>query len=229
MGRPTAEWAPDTYDPAQPSNQAQRIESFARTDTRATSTWSGKERRKFPRQPCRIEAVVSTEDSSVRLPGRVTDISLGGCYVEMLSPLPEGTGIEIAMNPGESVIHALGQVITTQMGLGMGIVFTAVSPEDYEKLRKLAPPAEEERRHVVVPLRAPSRTPADSRRSVHPPIASSPIPVAVPSALPAESRSDSPAALAQALDAIVHVLVRKGVLTFEELTRELEILKTAKR
>jgi hypothetical protein len=133
------------------------------------------------------------------------------------------------MNPGETVIHALGQVVTSQMGLGMGVVFTAVSPEDHEKLRKLAPPAEEERRHVVVPLRAPSRAAADAKRSAPPPIASSPIPIAIPPALPAESHPDSPSALAQALDAVVRVLVRKGVFTFEELSREFENIKASKR
>jgi PilZ domain-containing protein len=227
---PLPEWTPDTYDPnhAQPAN-AQQPRSFQSSDNRADSGWPAKERRKNPRQPCRIEALVSTEDSSIRLPGRVTDISLGGCYVEMLSPLPKGSPIEIAMNPGETVIHALGQVVTSQMGLGMGVVFTAVSPEDYEKLRKLAPPAEEERRHVVVPLRAPSRGVADAKRFALPAIASSPIPVAIPPPLPAESHPDSPTALAQALDAVVRVLVRKGILTFEELSREFENIKASKR
>lgn len=111
----------------------------------------------------------------------------------------------------------------------MGIVFTAVSPEDYEKLRKLAPPVEEERRHVVVPLRAPSRTPAEGRRSAPPPIASSPIPVSIPPAVPAESHAEIPPAVVEALQAVVRVLVRKGIFTFEELSHELESLKTAKR
>jgi len=195
---PLPEWAPDTYDPNQPQppNSQQQPNFFQPPANRAASNWPAKERRKYPRQPCRIEAVVSTEDSSVRLPGRVTDLSLGGCYVEMLSPLPERSLIEISMNPGDTVIHALGQVQTSQMGLGMGVSFTAVSPEDHEKLRKLAPPAEEERRHVVVPLRAPSRAAANTKRSAPSLIASSPIPVAIPPTLPAESHPDSPTALA---------------------------------
>jgi hypothetical protein len=228
---PMPEWAPDTYDPnhIQSPNAQPPPQSLQPADNCAASSWPTNERRKYPRQTCRIEAVVSTEDSSVRLPGRVTDISLNGCYVEMLSPLPEGSHIEISMNPGDTVIHALGQIQTSQMGLGMGVIFTAVSPEDHEKLRKLAPPAEEERRHVVVPLRAPSRAAADAKRSAPPPIASSPIPVAVPPELPAESHPESPTALAQALDAVVRVLVRKGVLTFEELSREFENIKASKR
>ena len=44
------------------------------------------------------------------------------------------------MNPSNVTLHLHGQVRTSQSGMGMGISFTGLTPEDFEKLRKLAPP-----------------------------------------------------------------------------------------
>lgn len=54
------------------------------------------------------------------------------------------------------------------------------------------------------------RAVADAKHPAPPPIASSPIPVAIPPVLPAESHSDSPTVLAQALDAVVVFLCEKA-------------------
>lgn len=42
--------------------------------------------------------------------------------------------VELALDTSQGAIHARGRVVAAQTGMGMGIAFTAVSPEDFEKL-----------------------------------------------------------------------------------------------
>jgi len=144
----------------------------------------------------------------------VTDISLGGCYVEMLSPLPVDTFVDIAISPGDATLQLSGRVRSSQPNFGMGVSFTGMRPQDFEVLRKLAPPT----------LAAPE-----------PSKQASPPPAAAPPAPAKESHSyastdfdsiDLPTN-AEALAAAVRVLIRKGVLTRAEVMEELEKLKVA--
>jgi hypothetical protein len=122
---PPRTWDADTY--GEPSGT--RV---------ATVPWSGEERRLFARRSCRIEAQVSVPGSSVGLPGKVTDISLGGCYVEMLAPLPVHTMVELVLTAGDTTLRFFGKVRSSQTGLGMGVTFASMSPGDFEKLRKFS-------------------------------------------------------------------------------------------
>ncbi len=99
----------------------------------AKVSWNGEERRLFGRRSCRIEAQVSIPGSSVSLPGKVTDISLGGCYVEMLAPLPVDTMVELELTAGDTAMRASGKVRASQMGLGMGVAFASMSPGAFRK------------------------------------------------------------------------------------------------
>lgn len=147
------EWEPDTYDPYAATAAPVFDQPVAiNGQNGAPPSWSGQNRRQFPRRTCRIEAQVTTLDRSVRLPGAVTDISLGGCYVEMLAPLPCDTEIELSLNTGDGTLRVSGAVRSSQMGMGMGVAFTGISPVDFERLRDFAP-------HVGSP-RQPAKTPA---------------------------------------------------------------------
>jgi len=213
---PVREWAPDTYEPpeAPPSFQEPQIASVA---THPPTAWGGRERRRFPRYQCRIEALVAPEGSSLRLPAKVTDISMSGCYVEMLSPLPVDSSIELILNSSETTLHAHGKVRISQPGMGMGVSFTALSPEDYENLRKFFPSSSD----TAQPAPAPSPPAA--------PVARHPAPRPAPAAAPPQQfpllvRPST----AEALEALVRILFRKGVLTSQELIEELESSKVAK-
>lgn len=218
-GVPPKEWAADTYDPANPAPPEPQP-----TESEATSTdeptWYGGERRQFPRKACRIEAQVSTDAGSVRLPGTATDISLGGCYVEMLAPLPVDTDVEIVLSPEGMKLEMSGKVRSSQTGMGMGIAFTGMRPADFEMLQRLAPvpakagAAQKSHGNEVPGPRSAAQTQnaAGSR------------PQARPLAPKMADASDFPAT-PEALQAIVRLLIRKGLLTRAELTEELEKLK----
>jgi hypothetical protein len=197
---PAATWDKDPYNevPATSSNAL---------------GWDGKERRLFGRRPCRIEAQVSIPGSLVRLDGKVTDVSLGGCYVEMLAPLPIDTSVELVLTTGDIVLRASGKVRSSQAGLGMGIAFTIFGPGEFEKLRRLAPPS------TAPGVSKPTEKP--SSPSKVPPSESNFAP-ALPSALHRLPTT------AQVLEAVIRILLRKNLFSREDLAMELETLQRLK-
>jgi len=212
------EWEPDTYDPS--AAEAAASQPVATEEhVSVPPPWTGVNRRKFPRRTCRIEAQVTTQDESVRLPGTVTDISLGGCYIEMLAPLPCDTEIQMSLNTGDATLNVSGTVRFSQMGMGMGVAFTGMGPVDFERLRDFAPP-------VTAP-------PQCTRVSSHPNMPPQPAPVSVPPGNRTVMAQKPPAnnlpTTAEALEAVVRVLFRRGLLTRVELAEELAKMKTVKR
>jgi hypothetical protein len=189
----------------------------------ATVPWSGEERRLFGRRSCRIEAQASIPGSSMSLPGKVTDISLGGCYVEMLAPLPVGTMVELALTAGDTILRASGKVRSSQMGLGMGVAFASMSPGDFEKLRKFSLAASGTPEIATLAGQAAQRLQptvqagsplAEAARSNHGSSLAAP-----PKHAPTT---------AEALEAVIRVLLRKGLLARDELTTELDRVKATK-
>src|SRR5580698_2265506 len=94
----------------------------------ASGAWPRHERRRFPRRTCILEGQIAGDGYSANI--RIADVSISGCYVEMLSPLPKGSAIEITLHLDEKMVRAKGDVVTSQVGFGMGIAFTWVAPED---------------------------------------------------------------------------------------------------
>src|SRR5271170_7598596 len=159
-GVPARGSEPDNYDPAKaeplPRRQSESAGAYA-----APASFGGDERRKFARHTCRIETQVISEDGSTGVPGTITDVSLGGCYVEMLSPLPVDSTIHLSLNPGSTTLHMSGKVRSSQVGLGMGVSFTGMGPEDFEKLWRFAPPTADS----PAPAKAAPVRPAPFRQS----------------------------------------------------------------
>jgi PilZ domain len=138
-GVPPKEWEADSYDPLHPDAQVRQPPppTSASSDS---GPWSGRERRQFVRHPCRMAAQIVLQNGALRMTATVTDLSLGGCYVEMLSPLPVDTFVDIALSPGDVTLQLSGRVRSSQNNFGMGVSFTGMRPQDFEILRKLAPP-----------------------------------------------------------------------------------------
>lgn len=210
------EWEADTYEPRAPAPAAPPLQASGYAGG-TSAGWTGGERRQFSRRACRIEAQVNIAGDSVQLPARVTDISLGGCYVEMLAPLPVDAMIELTLNPGDTTMHATGKVRSSQTGFGMGISFTGLNPEDFEKLRKFAPPAPGVPEAVTLPSTLPPAS--RSRGTASPPYVHSQAGRAAP---------QYQAAIPEAFEAIIRILLRKGLVTQAELSEELDKLKAMK-
>jgi DNA-binding response OmpR family regulator len=60
---------------------------------------------------------------------KLSDLSLGGCYVETESPFPERSGVVLVLKAGESEVEAEGMVRVMHPGFGMGIEFASRTAE----------------------------------------------------------------------------------------------------
>jgi hypothetical protein len=68
--------------------------------------------------------------------GKVSDLSQGGCFVEMPMPLLVHAKLEIALWLGETKLRLKGEAVSASPGFGMGVRFTNLSPENHELLRR---------------------------------------------------------------------------------------------
>jgi hypothetical protein len=207
-GVPPKEWEADSFDPQRPET-ASRQPPPAMSSSSDSGPWNGRERRQFVRHACRMAAQIILQNGTLRMTATITDISLGGCYVEMLSPLPVDTFVDIAISPDDRTIQLSGRVRSSQTNFGMGVSFTGMRPQDFEILRKLAPPTAENAEH---------------QRTVPPPSPQAPARAARASMAADFDSVDLPTT-PEALAAAVRVLIRKGVLTRADVMEELEKLK----
>lgn len=60
---------------------------------------------------------------------KLTDLSLGGCYVQTDAPFPERALIDFCLKTKELEVHTEGMVRVTHPGHGMGVEFPSRTPE----------------------------------------------------------------------------------------------------
>jgi hypothetical protein len=96
----------------------------------------GSERRRFPRYPFVADTQITEIASNTRLGGRISDLSMGGCFLDMVNPLPEGTEIRVTVNHASASFTAVGRVVFVFPNAGMGVVFTNVEEDQLAALRK---------------------------------------------------------------------------------------------
>jgi hypothetical protein len=105
------------------------------SDSMDNFSFADKDRRQSVRIKCSLSAELHPVAQSV-IWGKVSDLSLGGCFVEMPIPLPVHTKFDIALWLGEIKLRLKGEVVSTSPGFGMGVRFTTLSPENQELLRR---------------------------------------------------------------------------------------------
>lgn len=91
------------------------------------------ERRRMDRHLFTAAAEVAEITSGARFSTRTTDLSTGGCFVDTLSPFLVGTRVRVRAHREKQVFEALGTVVYSQTGLGMGIAFHNL-PREQETL-----------------------------------------------------------------------------------------------
>ena len=69
------------------------------------------------------------EEPLANSPCKLTDLSLGGCYIETGSPFPQGSTVDLCLKAASMEIHAEGLVRVMHPGQGMGIEFPARTEE----------------------------------------------------------------------------------------------------
>lgn len=62
--------------------------------------------------------------SGARLSTRAADLNQGGCYLDLLSPLPIGSNVRVRILSDGAELTCTGVVRDSQPGMGMGVAFT---------------------------------------------------------------------------------------------------------
>lgn len=115
-----------TNAPAQPSE----VKS-------SSSVSNAGNRRSELRFPCKIGAEVYRLGTSTPNRCTLSDISEGGCYVEMPTPLAGQSGVEILVRTTEMKFKIRGQVLATHPGFGMGVRFMFRDTAEREEILRL--------------------------------------------------------------------------------------------
>jgi len=68
---------------------------------------------------------------------KLTDLSLGGCYLQTEAPFPEGSLIDFCLKTKELEVHTDGMVRVTHPGHGMGVEFPSRTAEQREQVVKV--------------------------------------------------------------------------------------------
>jgi DNA-binding NarL/FixJ family response regulator len=94
-------------------------------------------RRAQTRYTCRVGAEVYRTGTSVPNHCCLTDLSSGGCYLEVSLPFPTRTSVEIVVRTHEMKLRLRGTVQASHPGYGMGVAFDTNNKEVRENVRKL--------------------------------------------------------------------------------------------
>jgi CheY-like chemotaxis protein len=95
------------------------------------------DRREQTRYACRVGAEVYRTGVAVPHHCSLTDLSPGGCYLEMPIPFPTKTPIEITVRTQDLKLRLRGTIQTSHPGYGMGVVFQLESKDQCGEVQKL--------------------------------------------------------------------------------------------
>jgi hypothetical protein len=100
--------------------------------------------RREPRYPFIAAAELMEENSGARMSSQISDLSLNGCYVDTINPLPDGTLVHLRIFTETHAFEAPATVVASQAFRGMGMKFREVQPRSAEVLRLWLPDASEQ-------------------------------------------------------------------------------------
>ena len=109
-----------------------------------SATPSG-ERRAVPRYAFVATTELTDAANSVKLSGRVTEISRHGCYVDIANTLPVGTTLNVRISRDQGAFVTPGKILYVQEHIGMGVAFLETPKDQLEILdswlAQLPPPS----------------------------------------------------------------------------------------
>jgi hypothetical protein len=96
----------------------------------------GPERRRTLRFPFTASIEAIEEKSGTRINGRISDLGLGGCYVDALNPFPVGALLSIKITKDKESFEAKAKVVYSLVGMGMGLAFIAADPNQVKLFQR---------------------------------------------------------------------------------------------
>src|SRR6266436_2276895 len=103
-----------------------------------------RERRRTPRYPFIASAELIEEKADVRIASRVSELSLHGCYLDMMNPFPTGTMVLVKIAAGDAFFEAKSKIIYSQPNMGAGVRFLHVESNSQAALDRWLDGAEKD-------------------------------------------------------------------------------------
>jgi hypothetical protein len=105
------------------------MSSADQSDSNNAAVASPAERRHHLRFPFSATVEAIETKTGTKVTGRTTDLGLGGCYVDTLSPFPVGTETKIRILRENESFEAQAKVVYSLIGMGMGLAFVSAQPK----------------------------------------------------------------------------------------------------
>jgi hypothetical protein len=86
------------------------------------------ERHRAPRLSFVAGIDLNDLESEKHLAAHIKDLNLLGCYVETVTPFPEGAKVRLRISHAGTNFMAIGKVAYSRPNSGMGIAFISIEP-----------------------------------------------------------------------------------------------------
>jgi len=96
-----------------------------------------KNRRLYPRAKGRLTAEIAQDEQGPSIMGILTNVSLGGCYVETSAILLPGTQARLTFTVDRTTVSLIAEVVRMDMGIGAALKFVEESQESRESLQRV--------------------------------------------------------------------------------------------
>jgi PilZ domain len=94
------------------------------------------ERRVHPRYHFTAAVEALDQNHRTRMNARTSDIGLGGCYIDTFCPFPLKTAVKVRLSSEKNSFVAAAKVVSSKIGMGMGLQFTDIDPQQLPVLQK---------------------------------------------------------------------------------------------
>ena len=102
----------------------------------ATPTLPHPDRRHFPRYTARVQVELRQDGIEVPLRMETTDLSRGGCYVQLMMTMPIGTYLNLTLWLDGYPVRVRSRVVTRHPQFGNGIMFLEFQGNDEQLLTR---------------------------------------------------------------------------------------------
>jgi hypothetical protein len=156
---------PDKYVVPPPELQGFDDTLRHRLEERRRAERRKEERRQYPRYACHGDAEIYAQGTEFAQRAKLTDLSRGGCFVELLPAITQETKITLVLQIWQRKIRIEAVVKSVLPNFGLGIKFLHLEPKDLQQLDEVLDALER-----GIPLGAPAPS--------GPPLAAAPAPAA---------------------------------------------------
>lgn len=94
------------------------------------------ERRRTPRYPFIATVEVIQKGAQSGITGRISELSLYGCFIEMPDPFPKGTELTLKAYANGKYFETVGIAVYANVGKGTGVNFQSVRPHYLSVLKQ---------------------------------------------------------------------------------------------